>query len=809
MPGRFSQHCARHKSTEALARGELDGAERLATQAHLEECEDCRTLFRNATAEEFPRLHNYTILERIGEGGFGAVYKVIHHAKQRTEALKMLSGKTAVRQRYFQDEVHLVAKLRHPNIATLYEAHLSPPLFFTMDLVEGRQLDDYFSQHQVPLVERIKLVKKVAAAVGYAHAQGVVHRDIKPQNIVVDADGEPHIIDFGIGKKLGLSDVEGDERPTGREGALGTFGYMAPEQSAGADVDARADVYALGVLLYHCVTGEPAKFATWPERLAQILHERRITRADDLAAIIHRCVQQVPEQRYSSCEGLVDDLENYLAGRSPLARPHPTAAYQAVRAAAYLLRNRPFLVRTFIVILVAAILAPLARRAEARWSVAGADTQPTALIVFSPGTEEAIRTGRIGAGLPELSPTRDKSWRMLQGRLMEHLAAAKPSAVIWDSYYPDCHPEYDGYFIGGMRSLQSEGVPVVVGVEDLDRNGEPEGCRHILAAADRCGVIASAAPDSRLDAWVVPVCVRRGLARAVPGLAAAGYAAARYPDADLEVETRGQTVALRYRKRSVQGKELRWYEDRFSCARVDTVRENDTLQSGDHAYQIYVPIAGGGAETRRIPVEDVLLADAARLKTWFCGRAVLVGFEFPGLDEHLLLTGETVFGCHVHADALRSMLSGSMPVVFDRPALALAIMLWAVAAAALGSLAPCSRTLSLRVTGWVCVLVFVGGLLLAITSHWITDFWRVHLTLGCAALLCTGGLTYMAKAVRQRQMQLAPESSWSPDSNTLASTLLATASDSNRTDGQRSQESGSQRSGTAPDPAAVGDRENA
>lgn len=245
------------------------------------------------------------------------VYKVIHHAKERVEALKVLFGKTPIRAAYFQNEVHLIAKLRHANIATLYEAHLGTPPYYTMEFVEGEQLDDYVRSRHLPLVDRIQLVKTVAEAVGYAHEQGVVHRDIKPQNILIGTDGQPHIIDFGIAKKLVLREVSEDDPPSSPEGVMGTFGYIAPEQIAGEQVDERADIYALGALLYHCITGDPAKFANCSERLTQILYERQVTRAADLAAIIARCVHPVPE------EHLLMRGADRRPGKLPHRPPHP------------------------------------------------------------------------------------------------------------------------------------------------------------------------------------------------------------------------------------------------------------------------------------------------------------------------------------------------------------------------------------------------------------------------------------------------------------------------------------------------------
>ncbi|MBU0618467.1 MAG: protein kinase, partial [Planctomycetes bacterium] len=181
MPDDRPEPCPQHELIEAFAHDKLDDVQRREAESVLQESEPCRELFRQLTAGRYPRLPNYTIIGQVGKGGFGVVYKAIHHAKERTEALKVLFSKTPLLTEYFQDEVHLIARLRHANIATLYDAQLStPPLYYTMEFVEGERLSEYLKRGDVSLAERIDIIKSVARAVGYAHTQGVVHRDLKP-----------------------------------------------------------------------------------------------------------------------------------------------------------------------------------------------------------------------------------------------------------------------------------------------------------------------------------------------------------------------------------------------------------------------------------------------------------------------------------------------------------------------------------------------------------------------------------------------------------------------------------------------------
>jgi hypothetical protein len=181
MASKDAQPCTQPELVAALARGELPADQRRRVERLLEWSEPCRELFRQLTSGRFPSIPNYTILEQVGQGGFGVVYKAIHHAKQRTEALKVLFGRTPLLTSYFENEVRLISHLQHPHIATLYEAQLATtPPYYTMEFVEGERLNEYLRTHNVSLARRIEIIRTVALAIGYAHDRGVVHRDIKP-----------------------------------------------------------------------------------------------------------------------------------------------------------------------------------------------------------------------------------------------------------------------------------------------------------------------------------------------------------------------------------------------------------------------------------------------------------------------------------------------------------------------------------------------------------------------------------------------------------------------------------------------------
>ena len=563
---------------------------------------------------------------------------------------------------------------------------------------------------------------------------------------------------------------------------MGTFGYVAPEQAAGEPVDARADIYALGALLYHCLTGEPAKFANRADRLTQLLRERRITRADDLAAIIAHCVAPQPEQRYSTCTALAEDLDRYLAGRPIRARQHPSPGYRAARGAALLLRTRPLLVRMFIAIVVATLLTFESWWAEARWFLPSTDLTTTMLIAFTPKTEEAIRTGKLD-DMPGLTVSNSKSWRMLYGRLMERLAEAKPLVVVWDYFFPDCWPEFDQALIQGMDALRSVNVPVIVGVKSFDINSEPMACRPILAAAHGYGTLAAADPDRRMTEFIVPACVQRGFASPIPGLAVSALAAVRHPDTDLDLKVTSNTATLRYRKRIIRRGEPRWHEDaqQIRCAEAHTQTTGGLLREKDLFFPIHIRGTASTAKAvPRVDFHDVLLADREQLRRWFRGRALVVGQTIPPRDLYDTMGGRgDVFGCEVQSLALDALLTGTYATRFERTRLTATFFLWAAAATILAGLVPCNKRLSLTMMAWICLLGFLAGFILCFTVvALLTDYWQVQLALALSLLLAAGSPAYFAKTVRERQIQLAPELTWEPEEGTIATTLLATANDS-------------------------------
>ncbi len=276
-------------------------------------------------------IAGYEVLEEMPRGGQAAVYKAIHTATKTNVAIKVLLPTllaSARARHYFEREAELIASLDHPNIVSIRDSGIiNHQYYFVMQYIDGQPLERYVRLHKLSFRETIVLFNKICAAITYAHQQGIMHRDLKFANILVDKRGEPHVLDFGLAKAVGLSEKSPDKAVATMTGQLaGTLSTMSPEQAAGRpdQIDVRTDVYSLGVMLYRMLTGQyPYEVGgSTLEALQNIqkadpVRPRQLDRKfdSDVEAILLTALAKDPAERYQSTAELQSDTQNWLEGR--------------------------------------------------------------------------------------------------------------------------------------------------------------------------------------------------------------------------------------------------------------------------------------------------------------------------------------------------------------------------------------------------------------------------------------------------------------------------------------------------------------
>ena len=289
------------------------------------------------------RLGSYLIKRVLGEGGMGTVFEAQQESPRRTVALKVIKAGYLSPEllRRFTQESQVLGMLQHPGIAQVYEAgvvkdergHELP--FFAMEFIKGVPLTEFAASRRLGTRERLELVAKICDAVDHAHQKGVIHRDLKPGNIIVDGSGQPKILDFGVARATD-SDIQQTTMLTDVGQLIGTIPYMSPEQVTGDpnELDTRSDVYALGVIAYELLAGRlPYDLKRkMVHEAARIIREEEPTRLSsinrtlrgDVETIVAKAREKEKARRYQSSESLASDIRRYLMDEAITARPAST-----------------------------------------------------------------------------------------------------------------------------------------------------------------------------------------------------------------------------------------------------------------------------------------------------------------------------------------------------------------------------------------------------------------------------------------------------------------------------------------------------
>jgi serine/threonine protein kinase len=342
-------------------------------------------------------IGRYRILRRIGEGGMGFVFEAEQEYPHRTVALKLIKpGITSLEVLHrFEQESDALGRLQHPGIAQVYEAGTAdtgygPQPYFAMELIRGETLLDYARTHELSTGDRLRLFAKLCDAVHHAHQRGLIHRDLKPGNILVDETGQPKVLDFGAARP---TEPRTPSTPRTTVGQLvGTLAYMSPEQ-AGAnplELDTRSDVYSLGVILYELLTARlPYNIGKWMHETLQAIREEDPVRLStinrsyrgDIETIVAKALAKDKTRRYSSAAELGADIERHLRDEPIIARP-PSVSYQLGKFARR---------HTGIVAGVAGAMVVLAAVITSSWlAVRAIEAQRAAIYASLPGCPEIL-----------------------------------------------------------------------------------------------------------------------------------------------------------------------------------------------------------------------------------------------------------------------------------------------------------------------------------------------------------------------------------------------------------------------------------
>ncbi|MBI3856176.1 MAG: protein kinase [Planctomycetes bacterium] len=437
----------------------------------------------------------YILVRQLGKGGSGVVHLAYQKELKRFVALKLLRNDDDEMAQRFVHEAQLAARLRHPNIVAVYEIGKHHNVsYIALEYIEGTSLDQ---RGRLPTRKACQILREVAGALHAAHQMGVIHRDIKPQNILLDKNDRPYVSDFGLARELRARDV------TEKGIVVGTPAYMSVEQAVGdRDLDARTDVASLGAVFYELLTArQPYRGATQVDIALAVINQTPLAPRhlvpeipDALEAICLKAMAKVRDTRYPTAAAFAEDLQRWLEGEPVHAKPTGRVVATVRRIAKH--RTAPWITAVAVAAVLLAIIAAVVVRRE--WGVRGRLLEAQSLEVGG-RLEEALR---IYEGIPDARVHADRLREAIRGREAEQVrkiawdksvailerAKAEPSPaerVALATQALEAFPEHEQAFVVRALADQEMGDDVSA-YEDLGRaiKVSPGPLVHLLSRAD-------------------------------------------------------------------------------------------------------------------------------------------------------------------------------------------------------------------------------------------------------------------------------------------------------------------------------------